>query len=144
MRVLLGSFKWCLRSSFITQRFPWLQINKPTPHSHREFNPKELTKWCRNGYIGPPKTSWVSSVSIEVQFSPKSGSGVSRTSAQPFFRISRSTTGPFPVGSDLRFWVSRGVEGCALWDFGPHRETWGKRAPVTCRSMWQGHVVRFP
>lgn len=128
MRVL-GSFKWCLTSSFITQHFPWLRINKPTLHSYRELNPEQLTKRCRNGYIGPPKMFWVSSVSIEVQFGLKSGSGVAQISVQPLFRISRSTTGPFTVGCELRFWVCQGVEGCALGDL-DHIERLGANGPL--------------
>lgn len=42
---MLESFKWLLTTSFITPSFPWQWINKPTPHSYREFNPEELTKW---------------------------------------------------------------------------------------------------
>lgn len=90
---------------------------KLTLHSYREFNLEELTKWCRNGYIGPPKMVRVSSVSIKVHFGSKSSSGVPQVSVQPLFRISHSTTGQFPVGSELRFWVCRGVEVvlCEIW-----------------------------
>lgn len=127
MRVL-GSFKWCLTSSFITQRFPSLRINKPTLHSYREFNPEQLTKRCRNCYIGPPKKSWVSSVSIQVQFGLKSGSGVAQISVQLLFRTSFHH---WTISSWL--WVevlglSRGWS-CALWDLG-HIERLGANGPL--------------
>lgn len=138
MRVL-ESFKLCLTTSFITHRFPWLWINKLTPHSYREFNPEELTKWLhRSKDVLAEFCVHRSPVWSEVWFN--TSTNLSKAALQNLSFANLSTSSWFWVAV---LGLSRGWKLCCV-RFGPHGEAWGRQAPVICRSMWKGHVLRFP